>query len=182
MDKKSKQFVVFSLTNSIVILAGLTAYIFIWNWIAIHADLAWLQQFEVWFVYSVQRAFGVPVDMTSPITLQYYLPAPGFGVEIIALCTGVGEILFFAFLVLLFRGVGWRAKAKGLAVFLPVIFIENLLRLIFIYPLAVWFGVEAMWDTHWFMWKYGTFAVLMLLFSLWYMLIARKELKSVLRR
>lgn len=181
MDIKRKRFLRFSLINSIIILAGLVVYIFLWNWIAIHVDLTGLQQFEAGAIYTVQSSFGVPVEMKDSITLHYMLPVQGFDVEIIALCTGIGEILFFAFLVLLFRGVGWRAKAKGLGIFIPIIFIMNLLRLIFIYPLALWVGIEAMWNIHWFFWKYGTFIIIMLFFSAWYLLFARKDLQSALR-
>ena len=46
MDINRKRFLQFSLINSLIILAGLTVYIFIWNWTAIHVDLTALQQFE----------------------------------------------------------------------------------------------------------------------------------------
>jgi len=182
MDIERKHFIMFSFINSIIIFAGLVAYIFIWNWIVIHVDLTALQQFEAGAVYTVQSLFGVPVEMTNPTILHYAAPAQGFDVEIIALCTGIGEILFFIFLVMLFRGVEWHAKLKGLGVFIPVIFIMNLLRLVLIYPLALWFGIEAMWGIHWFFWKYGTFIILMIFFSLWYLLIAKKDLQSRLQK
>lgn len=182
MNIKKERFLRFSLLNSVIILAGLIVYMFVWNWIAIHVDLTALQQFEAGAVYTVQSSFGVPVEMTDPITLHYMLPAQGFYIEIIALCTGLGEMLFFIFLIMLFRGVDWRIKARGLGIFIPVIFITNLFRLILIYPLAWWVGIEAMWGIHWFIWKYGTFAILMLFFSAWYMLMAKKDLQSALRK
>ncbi len=181
MNIERKRFLRFSLINSVIILAGLIVYLFLWNWIAIHVDLTALQQFETATVYTLQSSFGVPVEMRDSITLHYMSPAPGFNVEIIALCTGIGEILFFIFLIMLFRGVSWQAKAKGLGIFIPIIFIMNLLRLILIYPLALWVGIEAMWGIHWFLWKYGTFIILMLFFSAWYLLLARKDLQSALR-
>lgn len=181
MDTERKRFLRFSLMNSVIIFAGLIVYIFLWNWIAIHVDLTPLQQFETGAVYTVQSSFGVPVEMSGSTTLHYMSPERGFYVEIIPLCTGIGEILFFMFLILLFMGVDWRTKAKGLGIFVPIIFIMNLLRLIFIHPLALWVGIEAMWGIHWFFWKYGTFAILMLFFSAWYLLFARKSLQSTLR-
>jgi len=161
--------------NMLIIFAGLVFYTFLFNFIVIHVDLTWLQRGEAYAVYALQNAAGINAAYNpTDITISY--AAPAFGMEIIALCTGIGELLFFAFLVLLFQGPSWKTKGRGLALFLPIIFIINIIRLLAIYPLALWLGVDAMWGIHWFIWKYGMFIVLMALFTVWYWFLARKEL------
>ncbi len=166
--------------NSAIIFIGLIFYIFLLNFIVIHADLSWLQGAEAYSVFSLQSGIGIEASFNSTeMTISYASPA--FSMQVIALCTGIGELLFFTFLVLLFRGPKWATKAKGLAIFLPLIFVINLARLLLVYPLAAWLGVQAMWDVHWFIWKYGMFVVLMALFTIWYLVLARKDLQARLQ-
>jgi len=170
----------YSLTNAAIIFVGLVFYTFLLNFIVIHADLTWLQAGEAWSVYAIQSSLGVNATYNSTeVSIAY--AAPPFSMQVIALCTGISELLFFAFLVLLFRGPSRGTKLKGLAVFLPAIFIINMVRLLAIHPLAMWLGVQAMWDVHWFVWKYGMFMVLMALFTLWYWFFAKGELQKSMR-
>jgi len=182
MKHSNAKFWKFTAVNMIILLAGLSFYWLLWDWILANADLAPLQAGVAYIVYAIQAGLGWPVGMAGPTTLQYSMPEPGFPVEIVALCIGLGEMLFFAFLVLLFRGAGWKAKGYGLAIFLPLIFMINILRLVLIYPLALGFGVQAMWDIHWHIWKWGMFAVLMALFTIWYMFWTRKDLEKVMKK
>ena len=161
--------------NAVVIFVGLLFYLLLFNFIIASADLTWLQRAEAVAVSSVQNYIGINSTYnSSDISITY--GDPQFSVMIIALCTGVGEILFFAFLVLLIRGPKPRTKLKGLVIFLPLIFIINFIRLLAVQPLAAWLGVGAMWDVNWLIWKYGMFAVLMALFAAWVLVFARKDL------
>jgi len=161
--------------NMLIIFIGLVFYVFLLNFIVIHVDLTWLQGAEAYSVFALQTAAGINATFNSTeISIAY--ASPQFSMQVIALCTGISELLFFAFLVLLIRGVGIRTKLKGLAVFLPVIFVINIIRLLAIHPLASWFGVQAMWDVHWLIWKYGMFVVLMALFAIWYLAFAKKDI------
>ena len=168
----------FTVVNMVILLAGLSVYWLVWGWAVGSLDFTDLQAATTSMIYAIQTWLGWPVEMQSATVLHYSSPAPGFGVEIITLCLGLGEMLFFAFLVLLFRGPNWRHKATGLAIFLPLIFIANTIRLLALYPLAEWLGIQAMWDVHWHIWKWGMFAVLMLFFAAWYMLTARRDIEK----
>jgi len=167
--------------NMLIIFIGLVFYVFLLNFIVIHADLTWLQRAEAQAVFGLQTAAGINATFNSTeISIAY--ASPQFSMQVIALCTGISELLFFAFLVLLFRGISIRTKLKGLAIFLPIIFIINIVRLLAIYPLALWLGVQAMWDIHWLIWKYGMFVMLMALFAIWYLVLARRELQTRLQK
>jgi len=182
INLKNTPFLAFTALNTVILFAGLSLYWVLWGWMATSADLVLLQSGIASIVFSIQNAFGVPITMTSGTSFFYALPEPGFGVEIIPLCIGLGEMLFFSFLLLFFRGVHWRCKVKGLAIFLPVVFAINIFRLLLLYPLAQAYGVEAMWDIHWHIWKWGMFAVIMALFTVWYMFIARNQIEHRIRR
>jgi len=165
----------YSAANAAIIFVGLVFYTLLLNVIVIHADLTWLQRGEAYSVFALQTAAGINATFNSTeISIAY--ASPQFSMQVIALCTGISELLFFAFLVLLIRDVRIRTKLKGLAVFLPIIFIINIVRLLLIYPIALQFGVQAMWDVHWFIWKYGMFVVLMALFAVWYLAFAKKDI------
>jgi exosortase/archaeosortase family protein len=170
------------LANVVILLVGLTFYWVLWGWMTANLDMTALQSGTAGLVFSLQSWFGWPVEMLAPTVLWYGSPAPGFGMEIIALCLGIGELLFFSFLVLLYHGPKWRTKAQGLAIFLPIIFFANLIRLIAIYPLAEWIGIESMWAVHWHIWKWGMFAILMLFFAEWYLLFARNDIERFVRK
>ena len=185
MDKKANtdskgswEFWRFTAINMLILLAGLSFYWILWGWAVTNIDLTGLQATITYVVYMIQSLLGWPVEMIANTSLLYSLPEPGFTVDIIALCTGLGEMLFFAFLVLLFRGPGWRTKLNGLAASLPLIFLINIARLVMIYPLAEWAGIEAMQGIHWHIWKWGMFLILMAIFAAWYMLMARKDIEE----
>ncbi len=167
--------------NMLIIFIGLILYTFLLDFLVVRADFSWLQSGEAYTVFSIQKNLGIEASFNSTeVSISYTSPA--FTMRIIALCTGISELLFFAFLVLLFRGPRWKTKLKGLAVFLPAIFLINIARLLLIYPLALWLGVDAMWGVHWLIWKYGMFLVLMGLFTVWYLLWAKEDLQAMLKK
>jgi len=162
--------------NSIMVFAGLVLYLLLLDFIVIHIDLTWLQVWEASAVSWLQNSAGIENTLNlADISIAYASPA--FSMQIIALCTGISELLFFAFLAMLMRGPKMGSRLKGLAIFLPAIFIINIIRLLMLHPLAAWLGVQAMWEVHWFIWKYGMFIVLMALFAAWFMAFARKGMQ-----
>ena len=171
--KKTISFYKYAFVNMAVLFVGLLFYWFIWGWTVANIDLGFFQSVTTSLIYIIQSSIGWPVQLSLPNILYYSLPSPGFGVEIITLCIGFGEMLFFTFLIALFRGATIRSKIKGLIIFLPTIFAINLLRLLMLYPMAEWLGINGMWDLHWHIWKWGMFVLIMVLFVLWFQFIAR---------
>ena len=176
-DAQKRMFIKFTFFNMLILFIGLSVYLLFWGWAVIKVDLNPVQQLVTSIVYYIQSLSGIPVEIENGITLLY--SEPTLGVWIAPMCAGLGEMLFFAFLVVLFRGPKWKTKGIGLAIFLPIIFIINIARLLMLYPLAQWVGVEAMWDIHWHIWKWGMFVAIMLLFGVWYMLLARNDIESI---
>ncbi len=139
-----------------------------------------LQVFETDIVYGVQKLLGFPVEITNNIDLNYYSSSFRNGclsVEISTACVGMHEIVFLSALITGFRGVSRKIKFKWLLILCPVLFVENLIRIIILYPLALQIGEDAMWYSHYIFWKYGHLAIILLIFVLWAYFIARKESK-----
>ncbi len=174
-----KQLFGFTLINCLIILAGVTAY-FLLSGLIYATNLGWLEEAEAGSVYFLQKSFGIPVNLTTPTKLTYSVPPDTFDVSIVSACIGLGEILFLCILILVFRGVDLRVKLKGVLIFAPIMFIVNFIRLLSLYHLAVSIGVDAMWNIHYVFWKYGQFFIILFLFSLWYLLMARKDICKAL--
>lgn len=137
-----------------------------------------LQEFEAKIVYHVQNIFGIPVELKNSTTLRYdnskiegIFPNQVIGPE----CTGLHEIIFIMLLVLGTKYIPWKVKIKWASILGGILFIENLLRIILLYPLAVWKG--ARWEDrfHYYFWQYGQYMIVMTLFILWFYFVGLKE-------
>ena len=139
-----------------------------------------IQVIETEIVCRIQRALGFPVEIKNNIDLYYYSSAFGhgeLGMEISTACTGMYEIVFLSALIIGSRGAKIKTKIKWICIFAVFLFIENLVRLITLYPIALWIGEENMWIAHYYFWKYGHLAIILTLFGLWFMFVVwRKEI------
>lgn len=147
-----------------------------------------LQNLEVEIVYTVQKDyFDMPVyvnrtsktiwyDTTKEWNGQNFTADErigGFGLQIDSVCTGFHEMVFLGVLVLGFRGVPFRMRAKWTAILLGIVFVENLFRIFALYPLALYKGRDFEDWFHYYWWHYGQYAFIMLLFGLWFFFVAR---------
>jgi len=130
--------------------------------------------------------FGIPVNRVNA-TLYYDVDAEwhgqslskddkigGFNLEIDSVCTGFHETVFLGVLILGFRGVPLRLRAKWAVIFSLVIFVENLFRIFALYPMALYWGRDFEEWFHYYWWHYGQYAFIMTLFGLWFVFVARK--------
>ena len=137
-----------------------------------------IQVFEARIVYMVQKALGFPVEIKNNIDMYYYSSAfrrGELGMEISTACTGMYEIVFLSALIIGSRGAKIKTKIKWICIFAVFLFIENLVRLITLYPIALWIGEENMWIAHYYFWKYGHLAIILTLFGLWFMFVVWKD-------
>jgi exosortase/archaeosortase family protein len=175
-----KRFSWLVVVNGAIVVLALGLYVVFLNTLFPMLDLSILLRIEAAIVAGVQRLLGVPVAV-SDLTLRYTPPAgDAFNVELIPECAGVVEMLIFVIMLLVFRGVGWEAKMKGILIFLPVVFVENIARLAVLYPLAVWLGTSSMWSVHSLIWRYGQLLFLLGLFGIWYFRFAAMEVSGKL--
>ena len=136
------------------------------------------QKFLVWFIVVVLQALGQEgvswyEGTEGPILI---LPEVSHGLEIASACTGLRETLFIGLLVLLFRDVRLKVRIKWIAIFALVIFIENIIRILSIYPVEQAYDFDT-WDRfHYYWWNVGQFILIMTLFLLWVHFVAHKDI------
>lgn len=171
-DIDMKKFLKVSMGNGLIIIISLFLYLIFLNTIFYLIDFSILLHFEAALILGVQQMLGYPVTLIG--TTFYYTPGSVefLSIELIPECLGVVEMLLFVIMVMVFRGVKNEARIKGIVIFLPIIFIGNIMRLVTLYPLAVMMGVDDMWILHSFVWQYGQLAFLLILFGTWYLTIA----------
>lgn len=137
-----------------------------------------LQVFEAKVVYYIQSLLGFPVELVDSTTLRYnnsdivgLFPNQKIGPE----CTGFHEAVFIMLLVLGFKYISWKTKIIWAFILGVVMFVENIVRIVMLYPIAVWKG--ARWEDkfHYYFWHYGQYMIVMTLFILWFLFVARKE-------
>jgi len=145
-----------------------------------------LQSLETQIVYRLQKAMGYNVEirttenMSMPTVLVYPdmvdeggRPTPDL--EITGICTGFREMAVMTTLVLLIGGVRWSLKMKWALILSGLLFVENLLRIFLIHPVALAYGWDFSWNKfHQFFWEYGQLMTIVVLFLLWYTLIASR--------
>ncbi|MBU4189994.1 MAG: exosortase/archaeosortase family protein [Candidatus Thermoplasmatota archaeon] len=137
-----------------------------------------IQVFEARIVYIIQKALGFPVEIKNNIDLYYYSSAfkrGELGMEISTACTGMYEIVFLSALMIGSRGANLKTKFKWICIFAVFLFAENLVRLIMLYPIALWIGEDGMWVSHYYFWKYGHLTIILILFGLWFVFVVWKK-------
>jgi exosortase/archaeosortase family protein len=129
----------------------------------------------------IQKALGFPVEIKNSIDLYYYSSAfrdGKLGMEISTACTGLHEIVFLSALMIGSRGAKLKIKFKWICIFAVFLFAENLVRLIMLYPIALWVGEYNMWVSHYYFWKYGHLAIILTLFVSWVLFVVKTEGKT----
>lgn len=138
-----------------------------------------IQVFEARIVYIIQKALGFPVEIRNNIDLYYYSSTfrnEELGMEVSTACAGIYEIVFLSALMIGSRGANLKTKFKWICIFAVFLFAENLVRLITLYPIALWIGEDNMWIVHYYFWKYGHLAIILALFTSWVLFVVRKEI------
>ncbi|MEW6069495.1 MAG: exosortase/archaeosortase family protein [Candidatus Thermoplasmatota archaeon] len=136
-----------------------------------------IQVLEVRIVYAVHKALGYPIEVKNEINIYYYSEQFSDGklsMSIQTPCAGIHEIVFLSALITGFRGVARKLKLKWIAILGVVLFIENLVRLLVLYPIALWVGEDTMWYSHYIFWKYGHLVIILFLFVLWVLFVAKR--------
>jgi len=134
-----------------------------------------------YIVFFLQYPLGFPVEVRNNIDLWYTNSAFTSGnlvLEINGICTGIFEIAFLSVLVMGFREISFRKRLKGLEILGVIVFVENIIRIFLLYPLAVYFNMQTMWNFHDTLWKFGQLVFVMILYSIWSAYVQSVSLKK----
>jgi len=99
----------------------------------------------------------------------------GVSFKITATCSGFHETVFLSVLILGFYGVELKKKLKWAGIFAVVIFIENLIRIIILFPYYLIYGRDKGEMLHYYWWNYYQYVFIMTLFMLWFYFVAWKD-------
>ena len=152
--------------NLIIFFIALIFYLLVVEHLIQHTAFALpLQLLEANIVASTQALAGADVHAAG-IVLSY--PDQNLHLIIGPLCVGIREMFLFAIIILPLGILSLRKRLRSLAIFLPIILVENIVRLWMLYPLAQSYGIERMEVSHDLMWTYGQMIFLLLLLFIWY--------------
>jgi exosortase/archaeosortase family protein len=129
-----------------------------------------LQEVEAALVTGLQNAFGVPAMAHRDLVCY----PDGGCIFIGAACTAIRELAIFSIIVVGVFGIPWVKKAKGLMVFLPIIFVENIVRISILYPLAGG-SAESIEQLHEAFLYYGQAIFLAAVLLLWFWFFAKPK-------
>lgn len=128
-----------------------------------------LAQFTAWVDYLVLAAFADGVEHHGKL-----VSFKGFSVKIIEECTGIYEVLIFVSAVLAFP-TGWRDKWIGLGLGVPLLYLFNVVRILFLIVVGQYWP-----DTFEFMHLYFWQATLIVMItSVWLLWIYRVVRRGV---
>jgi len=104
----------------------------------------------------------------------------GVSFEVSATCSGFHETVFLSVLILGFYGVPMKKKLKWAGIFAVVIFIENLFRMIILFPYYLIYGKDKGELLHYNWWHHYQYVFIMALFMLWFYFVAWKDIDEQL--
>jgi len=149
-------------------------YLIVVEYILQYTDTVFpVQIFETNLVVAVQSFFAV--DVYAEGSVLFY-PYSRLSLYVGPICVGLREMALFSIVVLSLSMVSLKTRLRGLAIFLPLIFLENFLRLLVIFPIYQSAGFEGMVNLHDLLWQYGQIIFLVLLLFIWFHFFAKKEL------
>ena len=131
-----------------------------------------LQVSEAGAVASLQSSWNTNVSVSAD---KIYYPDIDHTLLVGPLCVGIREIFIFSIMVLVLGICALKTKLISLAIFIPIILIENIIRLLLLYPVAVEHGIKAMEDSHNAMWTFWQIIFVLLLFVLWFFLFNKPQ-------
>jgi len=106
----------------------------------------------------------------------------GVSFEVSATCSGFHETVFLSVLILGFYGVPMKKKLKWAGIFAVVIFVENLFRMIILFPYYLIYGRDEGELLHYNWWHHYQYIFIMALFMLWFYFVAWKDIDKELDR
>lgn len=154
-DKKLFRVLVFLLR-----FVALSAPLHLAIWLGL--DLSSLQRLVTDESAAAVRMTGVDVSVDG-----FAISAGPMSFIISPDCTAWKSMLAYAALVLAVQRAGWRKRAWGLAMGLPVIYAANIARIGSIIWIGVSYGNDAVQLFHLWTWRVGMIALIFLLWAAW---------------
>jgi archaeosortase B (VPXXXP-CTERM-specific) len=118
------------------------------------------------------RAFGLTVNTQGNI-----LSLPNFSVEIVGECTGLYEMLIFLAAVIAYPS-SWKKKLIGVGLGIPLLYLVNIVRMIFITIVGNW-SPKTFDFMHMYFWQVAMILIILTVWVLWIERVVHYERKTV---
>jgi len=128
-----------------------------------------LAQFTAWVDYLVLGIFSDVVEHNDKLVSFH-----GFSVMIIEECTGIYEVLIFVAAVVAFP-TGWRDKAIGLGLGVPLLYAFNVVRILFLIVVGHRWP-DAFEFMHLYFWQATLIVMITSVWLLWINMVVRRPL------
>jgi len=137
-----------------------------------NSQITWLMVATSDITGFLLKAFGLSVQTHGNI-----LSLPNFSVEIVGECTGLYEMLIFMAAVIAYPS-GWRKKLIGAGLGIPLLYLINIIRMIFITIMGNW-SPRTFDFMHMYFWQVAMILIIVSTWVLWIEKIVHCEKQPV---
>jgi len=137
-----------------------------------NSQITWLMVATTDITGFLLRAFGLSVQTHGDV-----LSLPNFSVEIVGECTGLYEMLIFLAAVIAYPS-SWRKKLIGAGLGIPLLYLINIIRMIFITIMGNW-SPQTFDFMHMYFWQVAMILIILSVWILWIEKVVHYERKAV---
>jgi archaeosortase B (VPXXXP-CTERM-specific) len=102
---------------------------------------------------------------------------PNFSIEVVGECTGLYEMLIFLAAVIAYPS-GWRKKVLGAGLGIPLLYLINIVRMVFITAVGNW-SPSSFEFMHLYFWQVAMILIIVAVWVLWIEKVVHRERKTV---
>jgi archaeosortase B (VPXXXP-CTERM-specific) len=135
-------------------------------------QLTWLMALTAEITGACLKLLGLATTVSGRI-----VSLPNFSIEVVGECTGLYEMLIFLAAVIAYPS-GWKKKALGAALGIPLLYLINIVRMVFITAVGNW-SPNTFEFMHLYFWQVAMILIIVAVWVLWIEKVVHRERKTV---
>jgi archaeosortase B (VPXXXP-CTERM-specific) len=135
-------------------------------------QLTWLMAATAQITGWCLRLLGLAAKVNGRIVFL-----PNFTIEVVGECTGLYEMLIFLAAVIAYPS-GWKKKVVGAVLGIPLLYVINIIRMVFITAVGNW-SPRAFEFMHLYFWQVAMILIIVAVWILWIEKVVHREGKTV---
>jgi archaeosortase B (VPXXXP-CTERM-specific) len=138
----------------------------------LNPQLTWLMAATAGITGGCLRLLGLAAGVSGRI-----VTLPNFSIEVVGECTGLYEMLIFLAAVIAYPA-GWRKKVLGAGLGIPLLYVINIVRMVFITAVGNW-SPGTFEFMHLYFWQVAMILIIVAVWVLWIEKVVHRERKAV---
>jgi len=138
----------------------------------LNPQLTWLMAATAGITGGCLRLLGLAARVSGRI-----VTLPNFSIEVVGECTGLYEMLIFLAAVIAYPA-GWRKKILGAGLGIPLLYVINIVRMVFITAVGNW-SPGTFEFMHLYFWQVAMILIIVAVWVLWIEKVVHRERKAV---